>query len=498
MKKNNIVYMTSLVIAVFVSLFSILFNEQFTNISNMLFSVLTENFSWFFQIVMFGFVVFVFCIAFSKYGKIRLGSDDSKPEYSTFSWFAMLFCAGMGVGLVFWGISEPLSHYVNPIHGLESSTAESADFAMKATFMHWGIHPWANYAVVGLAIAYFQFRKNRTGLISSSLSGVLGNKTEGWIGKLADILAAFASVAGIVTSLGLGVLQINSGFNMMFGIPNTLWIQIMIIAIVTVIFMLSSISGIDKGIKTLSNINVYIAIALMIGVFLVGPKVEIFNNLINGIGNYIGSFIQDSLTISAYSASSSWTKAWRVFYWAWWIAWAPFVGLFIARISKGRTIREFIIGVVGAPTLASLIWFAILGSMGLHLGQNGQLSVNEMQAIASAPETGVFSVLSHYPLGQLLSIIALVLLLIFFITSADSGTFVLSMLSSNGNINPPKGKKIVWGVVQSIMAIGLLISGGLKPLQTISIVAAFPFSFVIILACISLIKELRNEKEIIQ
>ncbi len=496
MKKDKIVYIVSLLIAAFVSLFSILFNEKFTGISNVLFSLLTEDFSWFFQIVMFGFVAFVFYIAFSKYGKTRLGADDSRPEYSTFSWFAMLFCAGMGVGLVFWGISEPVSHYVNPIYGIDAASADSADFAMQATFMHWGIHPWANYAVVGLAIAYFQFRKGKTGLMSSSLSGILGNKTDGWLGKLADILAAFASVAGIVTSLGLGVLQINSGFNMMFGIPNTLWVQILIISIVTIIFMSSSISGIDRGIKTLSNVNVYIAIALMIGVFLVGSKVEILNNLINGIGNYIGSFIQGSLMISSYSDSASWVKAWRVFYWAWWIAWAPFVGLFIARISKGRTIREFILGVVGAPTLASVVWFAIFGTMGLHLGQNGTMTIEEMQSIAAAPEIGVFSVLSHYPLGQVLSVIALVLLLIFFITSADSGTFVLSMLSSNGDINPPKGKKIVWGLVQATMAIGLLISGGLKPLQTISIVAAFPFAFVMILACVSLVKELKKEKDV--
>lgn len=494
MKEDKRVYIISLIIAVGISVFSIFFNKQFADVSNFLFSILTENFSWFFQSVMFGFVLFVLYLVFSKYGKIRLGSDSSRPEYSIFSWFAMLFCAGMGVGLVFWGISEPVSHYVNPIFGVESATADSADFAMKAAFMHWGIDPWANYAVVGLALAYFQFRKGKSGLMSSSLSGVIGDKTDNWFGKLADILAAFASVAGIVTSLGLGVLQINSGFNIMFGLPNTLWVQILIISIVTIIFMWSSISGIDRGIKFLSNINIYIAIALMVGAFIVGPKIEILNNLVNGIGNYIGSFVQDSLMISSYSDSSAWVKAWRVFYWAWWIAWAPFVGLFIARISKGRTIREFIIGVVGAPTLASLVWFAIFGSLGLHLGQNGTMNMDELKVVASAPETGVFTVLKHYPLGEIISIVALVLLLIFFITSADSGTFVLSMLSSNGNINPPKGKKIVWGLLQATMAIGLLISGGLKPLQTISIVAAFPFAFVMILACISLIRELKKEK----
>ena len=492
--KNKAVFIISLVISIAIASCSILFKEKFSVFSSTLFGFITENFAWYFQLVMLFFVVFVLCVAFSKYGSIRLGSDDSKPEYNTFSWFAMLFCAGMGVGLVFWGISEPVSHYMNPIAGIEPGSAESADFAMKASFMHWGVHPWANYAVVGLTIAYFQFRKGKTGLMSSSLTGILGDKTNGWIGKTADILAAFASVAGIVTSLGLGVLQINSGFNKMFGVPNTLGVQILIISIVTVIFMASSISGIDKGIKTLSNVNVYIAIALMFGVFLVGPKIEMLNNLVNGVGNYIGTFVKDSLAISSYSETAAWIKAWRVFYWAWWIAWAPFVGLFIARISKGRTIKEFVIGVVGAPTLASLVWFTIFGSMGLHLGQSGVMTTEELQSIAAAPETGVFEVLQHYSFGTLLSVVALILLLIFFITSADSGTFVLSMLSSNGSMNPPKTKKLVWGLVQTVMAIGLLISGGLKPLQTISIVAAFPFSIIMLVACVSLIISLKREK----
>ncbi len=495
MKKDKRVYIISLLISLFIALMAIFEKELFSNISASLFSLMTENLSWFFQIVMFSFVIFVLCLAFSRYGNIRLGKDDSKPEYSTFSWFAMLFCAGMGVGLVFWGISEPVSHYINPAGGIRPASAESAEFAIKASFMHWGIHPWANYAVVGLAIAYFQFRKGMSGMMSSALSGIFGDKTHGLIEKTSDVLAAFASVAGIVTSLGLGVLQINSGLNKMFGIPNSSTVQIIIIAIVTVIFMASSISGIDKGIKFLSNTNVFISLLFMVGTFVVGPKIDMFNNLINGIGNYLGTFIQDSLSISPYLDSSAWIKAWRVFYWAWWIAWAPFVGLFIARISKGRTIREFVLGVVGAPTLASLVWFSIFGSVGLHLGQNGVMSQEELQAVASAPETGVFAVLQHYPLGTFLCVVALALLLIFFITSADSGTFVLAMLSSNGDMNPPKGKKIVWGLIQSIMAIGLLISGGLKPLQTISIVAAFPFSFVMIGACVSLVKELRKEEK---
>lgn len=493
-KKYNSVFIISLVISLGLTFFAVCFKEQFSDLSNTLFSGITENFAWMYLIVMLLFVLFVLGIACTKYGKLRLGPDDSRPEYSTFSWFAMLFCAGMGVGLVFWGISEPVSHYMNPIAGIESGSAEAAEFAIKASFMHWGIHPWANYAVVGLSLAYFQFRKGRPGLMSSTLEGLIGQKkTEGWMGKMADILAAFASVAGIVTSLGLGVLQINSGLNIMIGLPNTLIVQIAIIAIVTAIFMWSAISGIDKGVKRLSDFNVYLAILLMVATVVVGPKIEILNNLINGIGGYLGTFFQDSLAISAYG-DASWVKAWRVFYWAWWIAWAPFVGIFIARISKGRTIREFVLGVVGAPSLASVVWFAIFGSMGLHLGTNGVLDAEELQQVAAVPESGLFTVLGHYPIGILLSFVVIVLLCTFFITSADSGTFVLAMLSSGGSMNPPLIKKVIWGLVQSGLAIGLLIAGGLKPLQTISIVAAFPFMFIMIGACASLMKELKKEK----
>lgn len=493
-RKCNVVFIISLSISLGITFFAVCFNEQFSLFSNILFSAITENFAWMYLVVMLMFVIFVLGIACTKYGNLRLGPDDSEPEYSTFSWFSMLFCAGMGVGLVFWGISEPISHYMNPMAGIEAGSIESAEFAVRASFMHWGIHPWANYAVVGLSLAYFQFRKGRPGLMSSTLEGIIGQKgVKGWIGKTTDVLASFASVAGIVTSLGLGVLQINSGLYKMFGLPVTLPVQIMIVGIVTVIFMWSAISGIDKGVKRLSDFNVFLAVALMIAAVLVGPKIEILNNLVNGSGSYIGMFFQDSLAIPAYG-DASWVRAWRIFYWAWWIAWAPFVGIFIARISKGRTIREFVSGVVIAPTLASVVWFAIFGSMGLHLGMNGILSEKELKQIAAIPESGVFSVFGHYPCGTILSLMVIVLLCTFFITSADSGTFVLAMLSSDGEMNPSAAKKVIWGLVLSMLAIGLLIAGGLKPLQTISIAAAFPFMFIMIGECVSLFKEIKQEK----
>ncbi len=494
-KVSNVVFYASLILTGGIAIWAVVGNASFSIVSNAVFGFLTTNMGWLYLLAMTFFVIFAIGIAFSKYGNIRLGPDGSKPEYKTVSWFAMLFGAGMGVGLVFWGIAEPVSHYINPIAGVEPATAEAADFAMKSSFMHWGVHPWAGYAIIGMALAYFQFRKNKPGLISSIFEPLIGEKgVKGPVGKLIDVLAVFATVAGVVTSLGLGVLQINSGLQYLFGIPTTLIIQIIIIAVISVIYIWSAVSGIDKGIKIISDANLYIAFAIMIAAVLVGPKLEIVNNLVNGFGSYIGNFMQDSLGISTYG-DNSWVEAWRIFYWAWWIAWAPFVGIFIARISKGRTIREFVLGVVAAPSLGSILWFAIFGSMGLHLGETGALSLETLKEVAAVPETGLFVVMKEFPLGTVLSLVALVLLCTFFITSANSGTFVLSMLTSNGNLNPPNNKKVLWGVVQSVTAVGLLIAGGLKPLQTISIAAAFPFIFIMLFTCASLIKALKTEKK---
>lgn len=492
MKKNR-VFVISLTTSLIVSFIALFFSDNFTEFTNLLFIEITNSFSWLYLLSMFIFVVFVFAIAFSKYGDIKLGKDDDLPEYSTFSWFAMLFCAGMGIGIVFWGISEPLSHYVLPAAGIEKESSISMEFAIKSSFMHWGIHAWACYAVVALPLAYMQFRRGYPGLISSTLIPIYGEKnSKKIIGVIVDVLASFATIAGIVTSLGLGVLQIGKGLEYLFGIKNTTLINIIIILIISGIFILSATSGIENGVKLLSNINIYLAISLMIVLFIVGPKVEILDNLVTGIGNYLNGFINDSLRINPY-ADTSWIVNWKVFYWAWWIAWAPFSGAFIARISKGRTIREFIIGTVLAPTLTTIIWFSICGTLGLHLASNGVLSSKAITSIASNPESGIFIVLEHYPLGKVISIAVCILLLIFFITSADSGTFVLASFSSNGAFNPPNIKKIIFGIIQTLMAIGLLIAGGLKPLQTISIVAAFPFVFIMITICISLLKALKEE-----
>jgi glycine betaine transporter len=490
-QKNNTVFYVSLIISIAIVLWGIVAKESFSNFANSLLNFLTTNFGWAYLISMFLFVIFALILAFSKYGNIKLGPDDSKPEYSTASWFAMLFGAGMGIGLVFWGVAEPISHFVNPV-GAEPGSIEAANFAMKSSFMHWGFHPWANYSIIGLALAYFQFRKNKPGLISSIFIPLLGEeRVNGPIGKAIDILAVFATVAGVATSLGLGTLQINSGLSYLFNIPETTLVQIGIIVVITILFIWTAVSGIDKGIKILGDINLYLAFLLLGLVIILGPTLKIINSFTNGLGQYINDFVRDSLSIEAFG-SNNWLKAWRIFYWAWWIAWAPFVGTFIARISKGRTIREFIGGVIFAPALASIVWFSAFGTMGLNLID--KIGLEGLSLAAKAPETALFQVFNHYPLSTILSLVTVLLLSTFFITSANSATFVLGMLTSEGDLNPTNKKKILWGLVQSLLATSLLLAGGLEALQTASVAAAFPFIFVMLFAMVSVLKALKEEK----
>ena len=483
--KNNVFYI-SLVVVFAIVLWGLVAPGNFGNAANGLFNYMVGNFGWFYLVAMFSFVGFCIWIAFSKYGKIRLGPDDSRPECTYISWFVMLFSAGMGVGLIFWGVAEPLNHFVSPL-GMAGGTVEAADFAIKKSFFHWGLHPWANYSVLALALAFMQYRKNKPGLISSIFIPLIGEeRVNGPIGYLIDILAVFATVAGVATSLGLGTLQINSGLNYLFGVPETKTIQLVIVLIVTILFMISAISGLDKGIKFLSNLNISIAGILMVLALIIGPTVMIINALTNGIGMYFGEYIRDSFHIEAFG-NSEWFGWWTIFYWAWWIAWAPFVGMFIARISRGRTIKEFVIGVLLVPAFGSFIWFSIFGTMGINLG----LDI-ATQAITSTP-TAFFMVMGHYPMGNIISLITVVLLCTFFITSADSATFVLGMMTSNGDLNPSTKKKLIWGAIQSALALALMFAGGLGTLQTASIAAAFPFAIVMIFGMVSLVKALREE-----
>lgn len=485
--RKNDVFIISLLVVGLIILWGLIFPTNFESVANATFNFLVNDFGWFYMITMFSFIVFSIWIAFSKYGNVKLGSDDSEPEYSYISWFAMLFSAGMGVGLVFWGVAEPLNHFVNPL-GVEGGTAAAADFAIKKSFFHWGLHPWANYCVLALPLAYMQFRKNKPGLISSVFIPLIGEeRVRGPIGKLIDILAIFATVAGVATSLGMATMQITSGFNYLFNVPETNFVRIIVILIVTVLFMISAITGLDKGIKFLSNANILLAIILTILSFIIGPSLKIINTLTNGVGIYFNDLIKDSFQMNPYG-DNSWLGGWTIFYWAWWIAWAPFVSSFIARISKGRTIKEFVGGVLLVPALASFIWFAVFGSMGINTGMEVAT-----EAIKST-STAFFVVMDKYAFGSIISMVTVVLLCTFFVTSADSATFVLGMMSSNGNLNPDTKRKVIWGIIQSSLALALMLAGGLGMLQTASIAAAFPFAFIMIFAMWSLVKVLKTEK----
>ncbi|MGG4555454.1 glycine betaine uptake BCCT transporter [Paenibacillus humicus] len=465
--------------------------DQLANTANVAYNFSINNFGWFYLLATLFFLIFTFYLAFSRFGSIRLGDDDDEPEYSTLSWLSMLFSAGMGIGLVFWGVAEPLSHYLSPPEGVEGGTTEAARISMRYSFFHWGLHPWAIYTIIGLTLAYFQFRKGYKGLISSTFIPLLGKRlAAGWLGKVIDILAVIATIFGVATSLGLGALQINGGLRYLFGVPNTAASQIVIIAVVTILFLISATTGLDKGIKILSNTNLVIAILLMVFVWTTGPTSFIFDIFTTTLGSYLQNIVNMSLRLTPFSRGT-WVGAWTLFYWAWWIAWAPFVGTFIARVSRGRTIKEFVICVMIIPSLFAFIWFSVFGGTGLHLElfNAAQLAI----AVKEDTTTALFITLEQLPLGTILAFIATLLIMTFFITSADSATFVLGMLTSDGKLNPSARVKLTWGILQSAIAVVLLISGGLSGLQTASIVAALPFAIVLIGMCFSLLKALQAE-----
>lgn len=494
MKKVTKVFTISAILALIFVVWGALAPKNLDAVSNAVQGFLQDQFSWFYLISATLFLVFAIAMAFSKYGDIRLGKDDEKPEYSTFSWFAMLFSAGMGIGLVFWGVAEPISHFHNPPFG-DGQTQEAATNALRFSFFHWGLHPWGVYALIAMALAYFKFRKDAPGTISATFYPLLGEKIKGPIGKTIDIIAVFATVFGVATSLGLGAIQINGGFSYLFdSIPISFWVQLLIILCVTILFMASAISGLGRGIKWLSNINIVIAILLMLFVLVFGPTRFLLEVFTSTFGSYAENLPEMSFRLNPFSESgTSWIHNWTIFYWAWWIAWSPFVGTFIARVSRGRTIREFIIVVLVVPTVFSALWFGVFGGAGIHMEALGNADIWQAMGQGDHEEFALFDLLSHLPLSTVASFLAIVLISTFFITSADSATFVLGMQTTNGMLNPPTVVKLVWGIIQSASAAVLLWSGGLEALQTASIVSAFPFAIILLFMMFSLYKGLKSE-----
>ncbi|RUL53960.1 glycine betaine uptake BCCT transporter [Lysinibacillus antri] len=491
MKNISNVFWISVIIVLVAAVFGIVAPESFENVTGNLQAFLTTTFGWYYLILVTIIVIFCIFLIFSPVGIITLGKPDEKPEFSRVSWFAMLFSAGMGIGLVFWGAAEPLSHYMTPPLA-EGGTNAAQKEAMRYTFFHWGIHAWGIYAIVALVLAYFNFRKGEPGLISATLKPVLGKKAmEGTLGTIVDVLAVVATVVGVATTLGFGATQINGGLSFLFGIPNNFTTQFIIVAAVTVLFIISASTGLGKGIKILSNANMLLAVALLILLFIVGPTLLILNMFTDSLGGYIQNIVQMSFRIAPLNEENrSWINGWTIFYWAWWISWAPFVGIFIARVSRGRTIREFVIGVLLLPVLVSFIWFAVFGTSAIEVQKAVTTDLSTL-----ATEEVLFAIFNELPWSKVLSIVAIMLVSTFFITSADSATFVLGMQTTYGSLIPPTAVKLTWGFAQSIVALVLLFSGGLQALQNALIVAAFPFSFIIILMMISLYRSLAKDKK---
>lgn len=486
------VFYASLIFLLFFLGFGFLFPDALLAFTTILFGYITNNLGWLYLLTVLGILMFSLFLAFSKYGKIRLGDDDDRPEYSKFSWFAMLFSAGMGIGLVFWGVAEPIFHYAQPPMGIEASSTQSAMMAFRYSFLHWGFHPWAIYAIVGLALAYASFRKKLPCLISSTLYPILGEKTKGAFGNVIDVLALILTVIGVATSLGMGALQVNGGLNTLFNIPNNIGTQIIIIVVITILFLISAATGLNKGIKMLSNTNIVIAVLLLLFVFLFGPTVFIIDTFFVSVSGYLENILSMSLALSPLT-NDPWIGNWTIFYWAWWLSWGPFVGTFIARISKGRTVREFMLGVVILPAIFCCFWFTVFGGTALYFEIFDGIDI--VAVVTKDITVGLFATLAQLPLGNVLSLIATLLIVTFFVTSADSATFVIGMFSRNGDLNPDTKIKVIWGVLLSLMAIVLLFSGGLVAIRNTAIIMALPFLMITILMCVALYQGFQKEKK---
>jgi glycine betaine transporter len=499
---STVFWVAAILSAVFVA-WGIFFTDSLAAVFDaVLWSFLVPNFGWVFILATFGFLAFSLYLAFSRYGKIRLGGQDEQPEFRTVSWVAMMFSAGMGIGLMFYGVAEPLSHMSSPPAGTaEPGTREAAQVGMEYSYFHWAFHPWAIYAIMGLALAYFCFRKGMPSLISTAFYPLLGERVYGPMGKTIDILAIFATLFGSATSLGLGALQINQGLEAVFGFGgrNAVGLAIVVIAILTAAFILSAISGVHRGIQWIANTNMVLAVFLVVFVFVVGPTVFILNSFTESLGGYLANLIPMSFRTAAFS-DGEFVTSWTIFYWAWWISWAPFVGVFIARISRGRTIREFVFGVILAPSVVSFIWFAVLGGTAINLQLSG--AVNNLADTAASNQPGaLFLTLEQFPLFGLMAIITIILVALFFISGADAASVVMGMLSSRGNLHPKSWNLVVWGTFTGAAAAICLLAGAiqgsvdvaLSALQAVAIASAAPFVIVLIGLCFSILKALRSE-----
>ncbi|SDE03613.1 BCCT family transporter [Auraticoccus monumenti] len=492
---DRFVFGVAAAVALAFCLWGILAPANLGGVSGSALQWVVTNLGWFFIILATGFVIFVLVLAGSRYGRIPLGRDDEAPEFGTASWIAMMFSAGMGIGLMFYGVNEPLTHFVTPPPGtVEGSSDAAVRTAMATTMFHWSLHPWAIYAVVGIAIAYGCFRRGRRQLFSSAFAPLFGQRrAEGKAGRVIDVLAIFATLFGSATSLGLGALQIGSGITILTGVGELgNGILIGVIAVLTAAFVASAVSGVARGIQYLSNINMVLALLLALFVFVGGPTVFILNIIPNAIGAYFSdlALMAGRTGAAGGDATAEWLGGWTVFYWAWWISWTPFVGVFIARISRGRTIRQFVTGVLLVPSAVSLVWFAVFGGAAIAAQRGGDDLASEATA-----EAQLFGMLADYPLSTVTTVLVVVLVSIFFVSGADAASVVMGTLSERGSLNPSRFTVVFWGVLTGVVAAIMLAVGedALEGLKNLVIVAALPFSVVMVLLCVSLVKDLRRD-----
>jgi len=465
---------------------TIFFQKYMGDVFQQMQSAMSSYAGWFFIWTVNIVLVFMLVMLAGRFSNIRLGGPDAKPEFSTIGWFSMLFSAGMGIGLLFYGVAEPMFHFVaNPL--TEPGTTEAARKSMDITFLHWGLHPWAIYALVALSLAFFSFNKGLPLSIRTAFYPLLGERIYGWPGNIIDILATVATLFGVATSLGLGVQQVNAGLDYLLGIGQSPKIQVILITGITLIATWSVIKGLDKGIRRLSEINISFAALLALFVLLVGPTVFILDALLENIGYYIQHLPQLSTWNETYE-QTAWQQGWTIFYWSWWIAWSPFVGMFIARVSYGRTIREFILGVMLVPTFITFLWITIFGNTALFIEMFGSGGI--AKTVQENIPVSLFVLLEKFPLGVITSSLSIVVIITFFVTSSDSGSMVIDIITSGGNPNPPVLSRLFWAIMEGAVAAALLVGGGLVALQTATITTGLPFAIVILGMCFALYRGL--------
>ncbi len=493
------------IILVFVGL-AVAMPERLGNTLSTLNDTVIGDLGWFYVLLVSSFIAFSLWVALSPMGRVVLGKDDEEPEFGLKSWFAMLFAAGMGIGLVFWGVAEPLNHFASPPPGTADGEPAAARAAMDTTFLHWGLHAWGIYVVVGLAIAYAVHRKGRPVSIRWALEPLFGDRVKGTLGDVIDVIAIIGTIFGVATSLGFGVSQVSAGLAYLGVVDEaSTTLKVALIVGISLIAIVSVATGVDKGIKWLSNINMGLAAALLVTVAILGPTVFILGDFVQQLGSYGRNFLELSFRTMSFQGEegSAWLSGWTTFYWGWWMSWAPFVGVFIARISRGRTVREFVTGVLLVPTLVTFLWFSVLGGSSIYremFGEGGL--VGEDGAVST--DAALFQFLEGLPASGLLSVAAMILVIVFFVTSSDSGSFVVDMLASGGNPQPPVWSRVFWAVLEGLIAATLLIAGavtgqdGLSALQTMAILLALPFSLVMIAMMVATAKALLHENWLIE